>query len=234
MNLEEEQASILFLRLVRRWTSTPSGWGCPVRPRCRFTMRWRFTMKYTLYTWGSLWDEGLQLVNGEPLRSLLPLLSKLQSGEACWPRFQILCVFFVVLLLCNQPFIFYLMSWTQTLVCSFFPVFDLFLSKSCHGWPGPGLASDHVYTMNPAKEFVQNHDTHVRWELWKSYGLMFNKRSLMTSMWTCRATFDDFETKHGKTYSNPGEREARLDLYRQNLRFIHSKNRQELAMIGYR
>ena len=56
----------------------------------------------------------------------------------------------------------------------------------------------------------------------------------MTSMWTCRATFDDFETKHGKTYSNPDEREARLDLYRQNLRFIHSKNRQELAMIGYR
>ena len=43
-----------------------------------------------------------------------------------------------------------------------FSVFDLFLSKSCHGWPGPGKASDHVYTMNPAKEFVDNHDAHVR------------------------------------------------------------------------
>jgi len=84
-------------------------------------------------------------------------------------------------------------------------VFDLFLSKSCHGWPGPGLASDHVYTMNPAKEFVENHEAHVR------------------------ATFEEFETKHGKTYSNPTEREARVDLYRQNLRFIHSKNRQGLT-----
>ena len=41
-------------------------------------------------------------------------------------------------------------------------MFDLFLSKSCHGWPGPGVASDHVYTMNPAKEFVDNHEAHVR------------------------------------------------------------------------
>lgn len=41
-------------------------------------------------------------------------------------------------------------------------VFDLFLEKSCHGFPGPGLAKDHVYTMNPAREFVNNHETHVR------------------------------------------------------------------------
>merc|ERR1712172_196970 len=84
-------------------------------------------------------------------------------------------------------------------------VFDLFLSKSCHGWPGPGLPSDHVYTMNPAKEFVENHQAHVR------------------------ATFEEFETRHGKTYSDAAEREARVDLYRQNLRFIHSKNRQGLT-----
>ena len=45
-----------------------------------------------------------------------------------------------------------------TFVC---PVFDLFLSKECHGWPGPG--TDHTYTMNPAREFVNNHDAHVRW-----------------------------------------------------------------------
>ena len=28
-------------------------------------------------------------------------------------------------------------------------VFDLFLKKECHGWPGPGM--DHTYTMNPMK-----------------------------------------------------------------------------------
>jgi len=82
-------------------------------------------------------------------------------------------------------------------------VFDLFLDKTCHGWPGPGL--DHVYTMNPAKEFVDNHDSHVR------------------------STFEDFQTLHGKQYGDSSEKESRLDIYRQNLRFIHSKNRQGLT-----
>jgi len=60
-------------------------------------------------------------------------------------------------------------------------VFDLFLSKSCHGWPGPGLASDHIYTMNPAKEFVENHEAHVRLaricydrQLWVDFDLQGN------------------------------------------------------------
>ena len=48
----------------------------------------------------------------------------------------------------------------------------------------------------------------------------------MGGLLTCRATFEEFETRHGKTYSDAAEREARVDLYRQNLRFIHSKNRQ--------
>ena len=43
---------------------------------------------------------------------------------------------------------------------------------------------------------------------------------------TCRATFEEFERRHEKAYSDSAEREARVDLYRQNLRFIHSKNRQ--------
>ena len=52
------------------------------------------------------------------------------------------------------------------------------------------------------------------------------QQTTMGGLLTCRATFEEFEMKHGKTYSNPTEREARVDLYRQNLRFIHSKNRQ--------
>merc|ERR1719244_2044912 len=82
-------------------------------------------------------------------------------------------------------------------------VFDLYQSKSCHGWPGPG--SDHIYTMNPIKEFVDHHEKHVR------------------------ETFDEFKVQHSKTYRNKDDEESRLDLYRQNLRFIHSKNRQGLS-----
>jgi C1A family cysteine protease len=44
-----------------------------------------------------------------------------------------------------------------------------------------------------------------------------------------RATFDEFQTRHGKQYRDADEQESRLDLYRQNLRFIHSRNRQGLS-----
>jgi len=82
-------------------------------------------------------------------------------------------------------------------------VFDLYLSKSCHGWPGPG--SDHVYTMNPMKEFVDNNEAHVR------------------------DTFEEFKVHHSKKYRDENDEESRLDVYRQNLRFIHSKNRKGLT-----
>jgi len=82
-------------------------------------------------------------------------------------------------------------------------VFDLFLGRSCHGWPGPG--SDHVYTMNPIREFVDNHDTHVK------------------------HTFEQFKVHHNKMYRNTEDEESRLDLYRQNLRFVHSINRKGLT-----
>lgn len=85
-------------------------------------------------------------------------------------------------------------------------VFSLFTSMTCTGWPGPGMsASDHVYTMNPVREFVENHDTHVR------------------------DTFSEFVTRHEKQYAGHDETESRLDIYRQNMRFIHSKNRQGLT-----
>merc|ERR1719233_2463158 len=82
-------------------------------------------------------------------------------------------------------------------------VFDLYLGKSCHGWPGPG--SDHVYTMNPMKEFVDNNEAHVR------------------------DTFEEFKVHHSKKYRDETDEESRLDVYRQNLRFIHSKNRKGLT-----
>ena len=56
--------------------------------------------------------------------------------------------------------------------------------------------------MNPMKEFINNHDQHVY------------------------DTFDEFKTKHSKEYDDETEHTRRLNLYRQNMRFIHSKNRQ--------
>jgi len=82
-------------------------------------------------------------------------------------------------------------------------VFNLFSSMTCTGWPGPGM--DHTYTMNPVREFVDNHDVHVS-EQW-----------------------GDFTKKHAKEYTSKTEEGHRLDIFRQNLRFIHSKNRQGLT-----
>ena len=78
-------------------------------------------------------------------------------------------------------------------------VFDLFLSESCHGWPGPG--AEHVYTMNPMKEFVENHEAHVL------------------------SSFNTFQQEHSREYTGIVERTSRLETFRQNLRFIHSTNR---------
>ena len=81
-------------------------------------------------------------------------------------------------------------------------VFDIFLKKDCHGWPGPGM--DHTYTMNPMKEFIDNHDAHVH------------------------HSFEEFKEKHKRNFETE-EHERRLTLFRQNMRFIHSKNRAGLT-----
>jgi len=83
-------------------------------------------------------------------------------------------------------------------------VFDFFLAKRCHSWPGPG-SKEHIYTMDPMREFINNHDKHVR------------------------QTFDEFKTRHGKKYQNSLEEGRRMEVYRQNMRYIHSKNRQGLS-----
>ena len=83
------------------------------------------------------------------------------------------------------------------------PVFDIYQNMSCHGWPGPGM--DHTYTMNPMREFINNDDAHVT------------------------DTFEHFKNEHNKNYDSVLEHAERLEVYRQNLRFIHSKNRQALG-----
>lgn len=73
----------------------------------------------------------------------------------------------------------------------------------CHGFPGPGV--DHIYTFNPMREFAHDHTKHVD------------------------DTFDSFIRHHKKGYKNATEQEQRKDIFRQNMRFIHSKNRAGLT-----
>ncbi|XP_050527447.1 digestive cysteine proteinase 1 [Daktulosphaira vitifoliae] len=75
----------------------------------------------------------------------------------------------------------------------------------CESFPGPGI--DHVYTFNPMKEFMNNYDDHVD------------------------IAFDNFKHHHKRNYDNSTkEHFDRKNYFRQNLRFIHSKNR---ANTGY-
>ncbi|XP_050430980.1 digestive cysteine proteinase 1 [Adelges cooleyi] len=70
----------------------------------------------------------------------------------------------------------------------------------CESFPGPGI--DHVYTFNPMMEFINNYDDHVD------------------------NSFDHFKKHHRRNYNNSTkEHFTRKNYFRQNLRFIHSKNR---------
>lgn len=72
---------------------------------------------------------------------------------------------------------------------------------TCSSFPGPG--DRHIYTFNPMAEFIHPVQTsHVDYE--------FNK----------------FVSKHGRSYVSNLESERRKELFRQNVRFIHSVNRQ--------
>lgn len=72
---------------------------------------------------------------------------------------------------------------------------------TCHSFPGPG--DKHIYTFNPMGEFIHPVSTkHVDME------------------------FSKFKVKHGKTYDSDRTEVLRKELFRQNLRFIHSVNRQ--------
>nr|CAD7256813.1 unnamed protein product [Timema shepardi] len=65
---------------------------------------------------------------------------------------------------------------------------------------------NHIYLFNPMKEFVHNYDAHVD------------------------QAFEKFKSNHSKTYDSDKEHTLRKEAFRQNLRFIHSKNR---ANLGY-
>ncbi|XP_044264589.1 digestive cysteine proteinase 1 [Tribolium madens] len=80
-------------------------------------------------------------------------------------------------------------------------IFKLDSNMKCSAFPGPG--DKHIYTFNPMAEFVRPEKTgHVDFE--------FNK----------------FTRKHGKKYQNETDALVRKDIFRQNVRFIHSMNRQ--------
>lgn len=72
---------------------------------------------------------------------------------------------------------------------------------SCSSFPGPG--DMHIYTFNPMAEFIRPEiTTHVDFE------------------------FKKFMTKHDKDYVSDHEYARRKDVFRQNIRYIHSVNRQ--------
>jgi len=84
--------------------------------------------------------------------------------------------------------------------------FDVPTEMECGDFPGPG-AGHHksIATFNPMKEFIHGHDEHVT------------------------AEFETFVDKHNKKYDHAKEQEERLNIFRHNFRYVHSKNRQGLS-----
>ncbi|CAB3232442.1 unnamed protein product [Arctia plantaginis] len=79
-------------------------------------------------------------------------------------------------------------------------VFNIDENMKCSSFPGPG--DRHYATFNPMMEFIHPaRDDHIHHE------------------------FDRFKNKHTKQYSSDLEHERRLNVFRQNLRFIYSHNR---------
>ncbi|XP_068142438.1 digestive cysteine proteinase 1 [Drosophila tropicalis] len=82
-------------------------------------------------------------------------------------------------------------------------VFEIDTDLTCVGFPGPGTG--HYATFNPMQEFVSGVDAHVD------------------------KAFHHFKRKHGVAYRSDKEHEHRKNIFRQNLRYIHSKNRAKLT-----
>lgn len=78
-------------------------------------------------------------------------------------------------------------------------VFEITTNMTCVGFPGPG--EKHIYTFNPMREFVHNYDQHMH------------------------EAFEEFKKNHKKEYANDIDQLMRKEVFRQNLRFIHSVNR---------
>ncbi|XP_050293350.1 digestive cysteine proteinase 1 [Anthonomus grandis grandis] len=84
-------------------------------------------------------------------------------------------------------------------------IFEVSQNLTCQGFPGPG--DKHIYTFNPMAEFIKP-------EKQGHLDLEFNK----------------FTSKHNKTYESTKETMLRKEIFRQNVRYIHSHNRKN---IGY-
>ncbi|XP_055383598.1 digestive cysteine proteinase 1 [Condylostylus longicornis] len=83
-------------------------------------------------------------------------------------------------------------------------VFEIDEKLKCVSFPGPGKG--HYATFNPMQEFIHPvSNEHLDNE------------------------FNRFVGKHGKIYIGDTEKDYRKDIFRQNLRLIHSKNRQQLG-----
>uniref|UniRef100_A0A4D5S4Q0 Putative midgut cysteine proteinase n=1 Tax=Ixodes scapularis TaxID=6945 RepID=A0A4D5S4Q0_IXOSC len=80
-------------------------------------------------------------------------------------------------------------------------VFDIthLINETCRRFPGPG--AEHLALHSPMAEFMNGHDAHMH------------------------SAFDKFKEDHSRDYGHHTEHERRRDIFRQNLRFIHSTNR---------
>ncbi|XP_055296753.1 uncharacterized protein LOC129565667 [Sitodiplosis mosellana] len=83
-------------------------------------------------------------------------------------------------------------------------IYTLNTGKSCVGFPGPGV--EHYAIFNPMNEFVHPVDS--------SHIYLEHKR---------------FMNIHGVAYATTDERMTRQNVFMQNLRYIHSKNREHLG-----
>ncbi|KAG8240428.1 hypothetical protein J437_LFUL003142 [Ladona fulva] len=82
-------------------------------------------------------------------------------------------------------------------------VFEVDGNLTCQSFPGPG--DMHTVSFNPMKEFIHNEDSHVE------------------------SAFDQFRQRHSKDYPDETEKTHRMNVFRQNMRFISSKNRAGLG-----
>lgn len=77
---------------------------------------------------------------------------------------------------------------------------------TCGGFPGPG-DEGHCLAMNPIREYIHHSDTNCHVD----------------------SVFHSFKEGHGKSYKDGEEHTRRKHLFHNNLRFIHSKNRESLG-----
>ncbi|XP_066249784.1 digestive cysteine proteinase 2 [Euwallacea similis] len=83
-------------------------------------------------------------------------------------------------------------------------IFAIDSNLTCSGFPGPG--DKHLATFNPMAEFIHPQRTgHIDFE------------------------FQKFTKKHNKEYPTAHEAALRQEVFRQNLRFIHSHNRKNIG-----